>query len=82
MTKMRFITLFVMNFISFWVIAFSIGGDAVSGHSVDGAYFLSMNGFDTEVSRLVYSYSMAHTLLLWLNALCFPVISLFKINLS
>jgi hypothetical protein len=81
MTKRRFLTIFAVNFASYCLIAFLLGGDAVNGYSSEGTYFLAMNGFETEVSKPVYMYSMVHTLLLFLNVLCFPAVRLFGIKL-
>lgn len=82
MTERRFLTVFALNFVSYCLIAFSLGGDAVNGYSSEGSYFLAMNGFETEVSRPIYMYSMVHTLLLFLNVLCFLAVRLFGIKLT
>lgn len=53
----------VFNFIAFWLIAIFIGGDAYSGKSEAGKYYLSLHGNYTEVSFWVYCYSWAHMVL-------------------
>jgi hypothetical protein len=49
------------NFAIFFFAAIYIGGDAVSGKTVNGHYFLSSHGHLTEVSRAVFTYSLWHT---------------------
>jgi hypothetical protein len=48
------------NFFVFWLVAFHIGGDAVSGKAVGGHYFVSNHGHLTEVRRAVFLYSKWH----------------------
>jgi hypothetical protein len=52
----------VANFLVFWIVAVFIGGDALSGQSKNGHYFLSSHGHLTEVSHGVYLYSLCHIL--------------------
>ena len=49
-----------LNFLVFFVVAVSIGGDAVNGFRSDGHFFLSSHGKLTEVSESVWLYSRAH----------------------
>ena len=49
-----------INFATFIVIAFFIGGDALNGRQLDGHYFLGSHGHYTEVARAVYEYSLIH----------------------
>ena len=49
------------NFISFVILWFVIGGNALNGGMDDGRYFLGA-GRSREVSGFVYGYSLAHTL--------------------
>lgn len=51
-----------VNFAAFFVIAVSIGGDAVNGRIENGRYFVSNHGVATEVSSAVYWYSYIHVL--------------------
>ncbi len=51
----------VVNFVAFFAVAVSIGGDALSGKAEGGRYYLSNHGVLTEVSPAVYTYSSVHT---------------------
>ena len=50
----------MLNFFSFILIAGLLGGDAPSGQSQAGHYFLGSHGKLTEVTRYVFVYSMVH----------------------
>ena len=61
-------TLFVigmLNYASFVIIAFFIGGDAVRNPPEDGRYYVSEHGRRTQVSRSVYEYSLFHAHSVW-----------------
>ena len=51
----------ILNFAAFWIIAVSIGGDALSGKEESGRYYVSNRGKLTEVSRTIFMYSFYHT---------------------
>ena len=51
----------LLNFFVFGYVAQEIGGDALSGNSENGQYFVSNHGVKTEVSKAVYCYSYIHT---------------------
>ena len=55
----------LLNFLSFWLVAVFLGGDALSGKSEAGRYFLSNHGVLTEVSKNVFNYSLVHTISIW-----------------
>jgi hypothetical protein len=57
----------VLNFVVFWHVAVSIGGDAVSGRVEDGKYFVSSHGRLTEVSEATWRYSYAHKTSIWVT---------------
>ena len=50
------------NFLAFWFVSVSIGGDALSGKVEGGRYYVSSRGKFTEVSRGVWTYSRVHTI--------------------
>jgi hypothetical protein len=50
----------ILNFITFIIGSGIIGGDAVNGHQLDGSYFVSSHGIDTEVTETVWKYSYWH----------------------
>jgi hypothetical protein len=56
-----------VNFLIFALVSAAIGGDAVAGRAVDGHYYLSSHGHDTEVSESLYRYSYAHTMSTWIT---------------
>ncbi len=56
-----------LNFAVFWIVAVSIGGDAVSGKVESGHYFVSSHGRLTEVSPTVWHYSRIHTVSIWVT---------------
>ena len=62
-----FFWLAIVNFIVFVAIAVPLGGDAISGMSRDGHYYLMEHGIYTEVSRPVFIYSAIHTLSLFVT---------------
>jgi hypothetical protein len=49
-----------LNFVAFIVIDFCIGGDALSGKSENGHFYLGNHGTFTEVSHAVFVYSVCH----------------------
>jgi hypothetical protein len=52
----------IPNFGIFMLVAMNIGGDAVSGSSEGGRYYVANHGVLTEVSPRVYFYSYIHAL--------------------
>ena len=60
-----------LNFAAFAIISGFIGGDALSGHIVDGHYYLRSHGKLTEVSREVFTYSLWHA---GLTIVCFILV--------
>jgi hypothetical protein len=71
------IVLSFVDMFAFLVISLWIGGDAVSGRAADGRFFVSSHGHLTEVTELVFKYSLWHTRLVQLNwALLFGVAAL------
>jgi hypothetical protein len=56
-----------LNFTVFWIVAVSIGGDAISGRVEGGRYYLSNHGKLTEVSPRVWHYSRVHTISIWIT---------------
>nr|WP_050780973.1 hypothetical protein [Bradyrhizobium sp. ORS 278] len=52
----------VLNFVAFVVGAIALGGDAISGRSGGGHYYLASHGKLTEVSAAVFTYSRWHIL--------------------
>ena len=57
----------VANLLSFILIYLILGGGAAIGKVEDGIYYLGSQGIYTQVSFLVYAYSMIHSALLGLN---------------
>jgi hypothetical protein len=57
----------VLNFVAFWHVSVSIGGNAVSGKVEDGRYFVSSRGRLTEVSEATWRYSYAHKASIWIT---------------
>jgi hypothetical protein len=57
----------IVNFMAFWLVAVSCGGDAWNGYVKDGRYFLGSHGAYTEVSRSFWTYSYYHVLLTWVT---------------
>jgi hypothetical protein len=57
----------ILNFMAFAAVASFIGGDAVSGYSRDGRYFLKSHGTVTEVSPDVFRYSTWHGRSVWVT---------------
>jgi hypothetical protein len=57
----------IINSTAFWIIAVSIGGDAISGKAEGGRYYLSSHGKLTEVSSPVWHYSRVHTISVWIT---------------
>jgi len=53
-------SLCALNFVVFWIVAASIGGDAVNGKAVDGHFYLANHGKLTEVTKSVFTYSLWH----------------------
>lgn len=52
----------LLNFVTFVLIAFVLGGDAINGKDLDGHYYLMSHGHYTEVSKQVFAYSFFHAL--------------------
>jgi hypothetical protein len=62
----------ILNFLSFFVIAVYLGGDASNGRVVNGHYFLGSHGHYTEVTATVFHYSEVHSsTVLWSALLYF-----------
>jgi hypothetical protein len=62
-----------LNYLVWWAICISIGGDASLGKVEDGKYFLGSHGRYTEVSESTFVYSQWHTRSAWLSlALTLP----------
>jgi hypothetical protein len=57
----------LLNFVVFIAIARSRGGDAWSGQSQAGRYFLGYGGRYTEVSHSFWSFSYNHVLAVWIS---------------
>ncbi len=57
----------IVNFLAFFGISLAIGGDALSGAVVDGKYFLSTHGNQTEVSPAVWYFSYIHTISMFIT---------------
>jgi len=49
-----------LNFLIYWHVAGSLGGNALNGKIENGKYFLASHGRLTEVSPAVWKYSEAH----------------------
>jgi len=49
-----------LNFIWFLGESAALGGDALSGYSADGHYFVGSHGTFTEVARDTWEWSRAH----------------------
>ncbi len=56
-----------LNFMAFWLIAVTIGGDAINGQMTDGRFYLYNHGVLTEVSEPVFRYSYAHAISVWVT---------------
>lgn len=52
--------LWQLNFLAFWVIGVLLGGDAINGKIEGGHYFLGQRATFTEVSPMVWYYSVTH----------------------
>jgi len=52
----------VVNFLAFFVIGISIGGDALNGKIESGRFYLGDHGKYNEVTEGVYRYSRLHDL--------------------
>jgi hypothetical protein len=52
----------ILSFVAFMAIAATIGGDALSGYSEGGHYYLRNHAQITEVSRSVFLYSRWHSI--------------------
>jgi hypothetical protein len=50
----------LLNFITFLVVDFLIGGDAPNGKVENGHYYINQHGTFTEVSHAVFVYSAIH----------------------
>ena len=56
------VVLALVNFLTFWVGAMLLGGDAVNGKIENGHYFLRSHAHLQEVSSSVFFYSKIHCL--------------------
>ena len=64
------LSLFVVALLNFGissVVYHAIGGDAVKGKQENGRYYVATGSEHTEVSRTVYTYSLYHTISMWLT---------------
>jgi len=50
----------IINFTVFFIMAVSLGGDAVNGTINNGRYYLMSHGRYTEVTKAVFDYSKWH----------------------
>lgn len=50
------------NFITFWIVAAYLGGDALNGYIQNDHYFVCAHGVCREVSRSVWNYSYWHAI--------------------
>ena len=50
----------ILNFLAFFVISISVGGDALNGRVVNGHYYLYGHGKLNEVSPALFAYSRWH----------------------
>lgn len=48
------------NFIIFWLVAVSLGGDALNGYVNNNHYFVCAHGACHEVSKSIWTYSYWH----------------------
>jgi len=55
------------NFAVFFIVALTLGGDAINGKAEGGRYFLANHGKLTEVSREIYDYSRYHAISLFIT---------------
>jgi len=79
-TRKRIIGAVVLNFVSYWIIAVLIGGDAVNGYAENGHYVLMNHGYETKVSRWLFVYSMWHSVVTILSPLALLSIRVFRIE--
>jgi len=56
----RLLIVFIVNFVLFWIVGVSIGGDALNGRVEGDLYLLSSHGTDTPVSPWLWHYSQTH----------------------
>lgn len=49
-----------LNFLVFWVVTVSLGGDALNGYVQNGHYFLCAHGSCREVAPSMWTYSYWH----------------------
>jgi hypothetical protein len=80
MTRKWILIAWALNFAAYWIIGFSIGGDAMNGQVSNGKYFLTMHGVDTEVSYAVYMYSFIHSMITITSPLWIVAIRVFRIE--
>jgi hypothetical protein len=57
----------MLNFFLYFIVAVSIGGDAVNGKTEGGKFYLGEHGRFTEVSQSVFEYSRYHTYSVWMT---------------
>ena len=79
-TRKRIIWAFVLNFVSYWIIAVLIGGDAINGYAEDGRYDLMNHGYETEVPRWLFVYSTWHSVVTILSPLALLSVRVFRIE--
>jgi hypothetical protein len=60
-------TVAIVNFLIFFLMALSIGGDAVNGKVEGGKYYVANHGKYTEVSKTVFTYSRFHCYSVWVT---------------
>jgi hypothetical protein len=57
--------LLLFNWIAWFAITIAIGGDAISGKTTNGHYYVSSHGVLTEVSAATFAFSRWHTYATW-----------------
>tara|TARA_E500000318_G_scaffold27475_1_gene27676 strand:+ start:233 stop:532 length:300 start_codon:yes stop_codon:yes gene_type:complete len=63
MTLKTFKKIFWGNFAINILLNLILGGDALNGQIYKGKYFLSEHGNQTEVSAIIYYFSLVHTVI-------------------
>ena len=71
------IALASINFATFIIAGFVLGGDAGNGRVENGHYYLNFHGTYTEVSKTVYAYSWWHSFSLPFTFVLFAVAAYF-----
>ena len=62
-----FFWLALVNFVIFVVLFFALGGNALNGTVRDGHYYFSTRDLTSEVSGPIFTYSILHTLSLFVT---------------